>query len=40
MRKISNIQVFLDDNVPDYMEGIIRIGNVNYEYEKDVTMMM
>lgn len=33
MKRISRVEISLDDNVPEYMEGIIRIGSVRYEYE-------
>lgn len=26
--KINNVEIYLDDNVPEYMEGIIRCGSV------------
>lgn len=26
--KITKVEVFLDDDVPDYMEGVIRCGSV------------
>lgn len=34
MVSISRVEIFLDDNVPEYMEGIIRIGSVNYEFDR------
>ncbi|EJT6502751.1 hypothetical protein AB8J26_001549 [Clostridium perfringens] len=27
---IKEIKIFLDDNVPEYMDGIIRIGDIQY----------
>ena len=28
MKDIASVRVYLDDNVPEYMEGIIRCGSV------------
>ncbi|MGP9666268.1 hypothetical protein ACT3TY_16815 [Halomonas sp. AOP22-C1-8] len=33
MSLITEVTVHLDDNVPDYMEGIIRCSSVSIEYE-------
>lgn len=30
MSKINNVVISLDDNVPEYMEGIIRVGSAEY----------
>lgn len=38
---ISKIEVFLDDNMPDYMEGLIRIGSINcYDNNDEVLTEM
>ncbi|MGG3726031.1 hypothetical protein ABET23_03660 [Bacillus wiedmannii] len=34
MSKINNVVVSLDENVPEYMEGIIRVGSAEY-YDAD-----
>lgn len=33
MSTITQVTVYLDDNVPEYMDGIIRCGSVNIEYD-------
>lgn len=34
-KHISEVIVYLDDNVPQYMDGIIRIGNVEYKFDTE-----
>ncbi|HEE9035347.1 TPA: hypothetical protein R2I11_005744 [Bacillus cereus] len=38
MSKINNLVISLDDDVPEYMEGIIRVGSVEY-YDIDGKVM-
>lgn len=33
MEVIAYVKVYLDDDVPEYMEGIIRVGSVEIEDE-------
>lgn len=33
MKNIESIQVYLDDNIPEYMSGIIRIGSVTINFD-------
>lgn len=33
MKSIEDIKVYLDDNVPEYMSGIIRIGSVTINFD-------
>ncbi|AWI08677.1 hypothetical protein [Ereboglobus luteus] len=35
MKKIALIEVMLDDDVPEYMDGILRIGSVISKNEND-----
>jgi hypothetical protein len=32
-KKITNVEVILDDNVPEYMDGIMRCGTVRSIYD-------
>jgi hypothetical protein len=32
---INNVEIYLDDNVPEYMEGLIRCGSVISKDEND-----
>lgn len=32
---IETINIYLDDNVPDYMDGVLRIGSVIVSTNKD-----
>lgn len=38
MNPIVSAQIYLDDDVPDYMAGIIRVGSVNFfdEYGEEI----
>ncbi|PFS62753.1 hypothetical protein COK41_14805 [Bacillus cereus] len=38
MSKINNVVISLDDDVPEYMEGIIRVGSAEY-YDIDGEVM-
>ena len=31
-KTISSVSIYLDDNVPDYMDGIIRVGSCIIDY--------
>lgn len=38
-KKVAKVEVVLDDNVPEYMAGIVRCGSV-YSYDKDDELIM